>query len=401
MKRILCFALSFLLILPITFKFSANAEIATEYYSEDLTADTDGTVYASTEPEISGLNTVLMEKNTKTVLSENNSHEKAAPASITKIMSLILIMEAIDSGKLKLDTRITASEHACSMGGSQIWLEPGEEMTVDELLKAVVVASANDATVALAEAIAGSEEAFVDAMNKKAATLKMEDTHFENCSGLDADGHLSSAYDIAVMSCELLKHDLIKNYTTIWMDSLRGGTSELVNTNKLVRFYSGATGLKTGTTSKAGFCVSATAEKNGMELCAVVLGAKNNDERFGTAKKLLNFGFANYKTKTVSEKDINSVTLKVEGGTENSVVAVPSGSINCLISSNEDGDLTLDTACDGKVTAPIAKGQKLGSVTVKLKNKEIGQVDLVAETTVERLTFKKVLIFIIKSLFKL
>ena len=399
MKRLLCFALTFLLIFPVG--IVAKAQIATEYYSDDLTADTDGTVYASTEPQITEFNTVLMEKNTKTVLSENNSHEKAAPASITKIMSLILIMEAIQKGKLSLNTKITASEHACSMGGSQIWLEPGEKMTVDDLLKAVVVASANDATVALAEAVSGSEEAFVDAMNKKAATLKMADTHFENCSGLDADGHVSSAYDIAIMSCELLKHDLIKNYTTIWMDTLRDGTSELVNTNKLVRFYSGATGLKTGTTSKAGFCVSATAEKNGMELCAVVLGAKNNDERFGTAKKLLNYGFANYKTKTVNEKDIKSITLKVEGGTEDTVVAVPSGSIHCLIAATEDGEITLDTASDGKVTAPIAKGQKLGTVTVKLKNKELGQVDLVAETTIEALTFKKVLICLMKSLFEL
>ena len=399
MKRIICILLSIILLLPAN--FTALAQIATEYYSEDLTANTDATVYASTEPQTEGLYTVLMEKNTKTVLSESGAHESRAPASITKIMSLLLIMEAIEKGKLTLETTITASEHACSMGGSQIWLEPGEEMSVHDLLKAVVVASANDATVALGEAVSGSEEAFVDAMNKKAATLKMEDTHFVNCSGLDAEGHVSSAYDIAVMSCELMKYDLIKKYTTIWMDTLRNGTSELVNTNKLVRFYSGATGLKTGTTSEAGFCVSATAQKDGMELCAVVLGASNNDERFGTAKKLLNYGFANYKTKTITKSQINSVTLKVEGGTKDTVVAVPSGDINCLISSSEDGEVTFDTTSHGTVKAPIAKGQKLGTVTVKLKNKELGMVDLVANTTIEALTYKKVVICLIKSLFTL
>ncbi|MBQ2135263.1 MAG: D-alanyl-D-alanine carboxypeptidase, partial [Clostridia bacterium] len=244
--------------------------------------------------DIKAKSVILMEVNTGKILYEDNADEALPPASITKIMSLLLVMEAIDRGDFDLQTVISASEHACSMGGSQIWLEPGESMEVDSLLKAAVIASANDATVALGEAVAGSEEGFVALMNERAKELGMINTNFVNCTGLDAEGHLTSAHDVAIMSCELIKHDLIKDYSTVWMDTLRNGESELVNTNKLVRFYEGTTGLKTGTTSTAGYCLSATAQRNGMELAAVVMGGDTSNDRFGGAKKLLDYGFANY-----------------------------------------------------------------------------------------------------------
>ncbi|MBR6741803.1 MAG: D-alanyl-D-alanine carboxypeptidase, partial [Clostridia bacterium] len=247
-----------------------------------------------TKLDIKAKSAILLEPYTGKILYEQNSDEKLAPASITKIMPLLLVMEALKRGDISLETAVYASEHACSMGGSQIWLEPGEGMTVDELLKATVIASANDACVVLGELLAGSEEGFVALMNKRAKELGMNNTNFVNCTGLDADEHYTTAHDVAIMSAELIKHPLIKKYSTVWMDSLRNGESELVNTNKLVRFYKGTTGLKTGTTSKAGYCLSATAMRDGMELVAVVLSGESSDLRFSGAKKLLDYGFANY-----------------------------------------------------------------------------------------------------------
>ena len=271
--------------------------IVTEYYSVDIYDDTvtaSATIPMSTAPEIAAKSVILMECSTGKVLYENNADESLSPASITKIMTMLLIAEYLDNGNLLLTDKVTASEHAVSMGGSQIWLEVGEQMTVEELLKAVAVGSANDASVALAEHIAGSEEGFVGMMNEKAQTLNMTNTVFKNACGLDEDGHITSARDVAIMSCELLKHDIIKQFTTIWMDSLRDGSTELVNTNKLVRFYSGATGLKTGTTDNAGCCLSASAKRDGMEIVAVVMNAESSNERFTGAKKLLDYGFANW-----------------------------------------------------------------------------------------------------------
>lgn len=404
MKRLISAILCFVIAVTIPQICVADGGIATEYMSEDLTADASGVLSVSAKQdaedtlEIQGKSAVLMERDTGKILYSLNPDERCAPASITKIMSLLLIMEAIDNGKLTLDTMVTASEHACSMGGSQIWLEPGETMTVNELLKATVIASANDATVALSEAVSGSEEAFVGAMNRKARELGMKDTNFVNCSGLDAEGHLTTARDIAIMSCALLKHDLIKDYTTVWMDSLRDGESQLVNTNKLVRFYEGATGLKTGTTSAAGFCVSASAEKQGMELCAVVLGASNNDERFGTARKLLNHGFANWglHTVTVNKKDIPEI--KVQKGCSKTVTAVPEGKGKYLIEKEAEGKLTTEVDIAESFAAPIAKGQKLGTVKVKFGEKTIGEIDLIAAEAVEKLTFLKALSRIFEAL---
>ena len=252
-----------------------DKSIVTEYNHTELTDPiiidvTEAVATVATELKIPAKSCILMDVATGTVLYEKESHLKLPPASITKVMALLLIMEAIDSGQLTLDTMLSASPHACSMGGSQIWLEPNEQMSVNDLLKATVIGSANDATVVLGEAIAGSEEGFVAMMNERAEQMGLKDTHFVNCSGLDAEGHLTSAYDIAIMSKELIKHSLIKNYSTVWMDSLRNGESELVNTNKLVRYYEGCTGLKTGTTSGAGACLTATAERKGTELVAVV-----------------------------------------------------------------------------------------------------------------------------------
>ena len=287
----------FLLVMPLfCAPFTASADYYTEYPNSDLLTalPASATPTNTADLKIKAKAAVLMEPHTGQVLYAQNPDEKLAPASITKVMSLLLIMEAIEQGKLTLKTKVSCSEHAASMGGSQIWLEVNEEMTVDELLRASVIASANDATVALAEAVAGSEDAFVRLMNEKAAALGMKNTTFVNACGLDADGHLTTARDVAIMSSALIKHSLIKKYSTVWMDALRDGKSELVNTNKLVRYYSGATGLKTGTTSKAGCCVSATAERDGMELVAVIMGGENSNERFSGAKKLLDYGFANW-----------------------------------------------------------------------------------------------------------
>ena len=243
---------------------------------------------------ISAKSAILVERSTGRVLFEYEADKQMPPASITKIMTLLLVMEAIESGKLNFETEVTASEHACSMGGSQIWLEPGEVFTVHELLKAATIASANDACVALAEAVSGSEEAFVELMNQRAAELGMENTVFKNSTGLDAEGHVSTAKDIAKMSAALLSHEKIKEYSTVWMDSLRNGETELTNTNKLVRFYKGCTGLKTGSTDEAGCCLAASAERGGMELVSVTLGSPNTDERFAAGRKLLDYGFANF-----------------------------------------------------------------------------------------------------------
>ena len=312
-----------LLALPCAADQDENAPlpVASEYVSDGMMNDFED--YAAAMPvaaSAEGLNVsataaLLMERSSGTVLFEKNADARRAPASITKIMTLLLTMEAVDGGKLALTDRVTASAHAASMGGSQIWLKEGESMTVDELLKAVCVASANDAAVALAEHLAGSEEAFVADMNRRAAELGMNNTRFVNCCGLDADGHETTARDIALMARALLDHPLITQYTTIWMDSLRNGATQLVNTNKLVRFYQGAMGLKTGTTDKAGYCVAASAAQNDMELIAVVLDGATSDKRFADAKALLNFGFANFEIARLHPEELTLDPVPVRHGT--------------------------------------------------------------------------------------
>ena len=369
-----------------------NSRIVTEFNSADLTdpviIDATETVAAvASELQIPAKSCILMEVNTGEILYESESHMRLAPASITKIMSLLLVAEAIESGQLTLETMLSASDHACSMGGSQIWLEPNEQMSVDDLLKAAVVGSANDATVVLGEAVAGSEESFVAMMNERAAQLGMEDTQFMNATGLDAEGHLTSAYDIAVMSRELIKHDLIKKYSTIWMDSLRGGESELVNTNKLVRFYEGCTGLKTGTTSQAGACLSATAERNGLELVAVVMGAGNSNDRFNGARKLLDFGFANWSYVTVTADVSQFTDIPVKNGTVKSIFPVCDDEKSFLVEKSKAKLVTQVTELSDELKAPVEAGSQVGVTRIYVDGEEIGTVKIVSPTNVKKMTF--------------
>ena len=307
---------------------------------------------------------LLMEKQTGTVLFAKDEHTPREGASVTKVMTLLLTMEAIDSGALSYDDTVTGSAHAASMGGSQIWLKEGEQMRVEELIKAVCIVSGNDAAVALGEHLAGSEEAFVARMNERAKELGMNDTHFVNCTGLPADGHVTSAYDIALMSRELIwHHPDIRRFTTIWMDSLRDGQSMLVNTNKLIRFYPGATGLKTGSTSSAKYCISATAEKDGMELIAVVLGGSTSDKRFSDAKVLLNYGFASYSLVTVTpESPLPAIPVTL--GTQKTVQSVLSPDNALLLEKNRAGGLTQSLTLPESVEAPIEAGEPLGTLDI-------------------------------------
>ncbi len=345
---------------------------------------------------------VLMDVDSGKVLMKFNESERLYPASVTKIMPLLLFMEAIDEGRIALNDTVTVTASAASKGGSQIWLKEGEQMTVDDLLKATAVYSANDACTALGEYIAGGDEAFVEMLNERAAQLGMTNTHFENCTGLDdtTENHLTTALDVAVMSRELLKHEMIINYTTIWMDSLRGGETELVNTNKLVRFYEGTTGLKTGTTSKAGCCVSASAKRGDTHLVAVVMGSGNSTDRFETAKAMLNWGFANYQTVT-PEIDVSLIPeVGVVGGVVESIKpAIPTAE-PILIEKGREKELTqnIDLAVD--VQAPVEKGQILGTVIFKIGEKEVGKYELTAPEFIEKLTFRIVFDRIIAAIVK-
>ncbi len=335
--------------------------------------------------DINAKSAILLEPYTGKILYEQNSDEKLAPASITKVMPLLLVMEALERGDLTLETVVNASEHACSMGGSQIWLEPGEGMTVDDLLKATVIASANDACVALGEAIAGSEEGFVALMNERAKELGLNNTHFVNCTGLDAEGHLTSAHDVAVMSAELIKFPLIKKYSTVWMDTLRDGKSELVNTNKLVRFYAGTTGLKTGTTSNAKYCLSATAERDGMELVAVVLAGESSNDRFSGAKKLLDYGFANYSFREL-DGELKEQTVGVKKGVKKTVDISCNEKVSILLPKNSKDKITRKTELKENITAPVKKGDTLGYVNVYNGDEQIGRLPITAKEDVERVT---------------
>lgn len=341
--------------------------------------------------EIAAKAGILVDADSGKVLMAQNAHEKLYPASVTKIMTLLLVTEAIDNGKIALTDTVTASKEACSKGGSQIWLEEGEQMTVEELLKAAAVASANDACEALGEYVAGSSTAFVKMMNERAKELGMRDTNFENCTGLDdtAENHKTSAYDIALMSCELLKHQRITNYTTIWMDSLRDGKTELTNTNKLVRFYEGATGLKTGTTSKAGCCVAASAKRNGLHLVAVVLGSESSDARFASARQMLDWGFANYESVALSVDGAQIPAVTVLHGMEDSICVRMPDTKNILLPKGKADSLTQEIDVAATVEAPVEAGQLLGRVYFKSDDETVCTYDLCNETLVERLTFQE------------
>lgn len=350
--------------------------------------------------EIKAKAAVLMDASTGKVLMKYNENEKLCPASVTKIMPLLLVVEAIDSGKIKLNDVVTVSANAASKGGSQIWLKEGEQMTVDDLLKSTAVYSANDACTALGEYVSGSEDAFVAALNQRAAELGMKNTNFENCTGLDDTtvNHLTTALDVAIMSRELLKHEMIINYTTIWMDSVRGGETELVNTNKLVRFFEGTTGLKTGTTSKAGCCVSASAKRNGTHLIAVVLGSENSSDRFETAKSMLNWGFSNYTTVTPVIDPSLIPSVAVIGGVEESIMPVIPKPDAVLIQKGKEGEIKQSIDLAVNVAAPIEKGQVLGTVTFTSGEETLGEYKLVAPDFVKELTFTIVLSRVFKAI---
>ncbi len=335
---------------------------------------------------------VLMDASSGKILMSMNKDQKLYPASVTKIMAMLLIAEAIDSGKISLNDIVTASENSVSKGGSQIWLKEGEQMSVDELFKATAVYSANDACTALGEYVSGSEEAFIDLMNERASQLGMKNTHFDNCTGLDdtTDTHLTTAYDIALMARELLTHPFITKYTTIWMDSLRNGETQLVNTNKLVRFYSGCTGLKTGTTSKAGCCLCATATRDGTSLIAVVMGSDNSKDRFEGAKAMLNHGFSNWETVT-PEPDPSLITdVRVNMGEERVLTPGVSGKTSVIIPKGRAEDLIQNISLATNVDAPVESNQVLGKVQVTLDGETLATYNLTAPHYVERLTFWEV-----------
>lgn len=357
---------------------------------------------AISDEEITAPSAVLMEAKTGKILYEKNSHEIRACASITKVMTLILIMEAIDSGEISLDDNVTASAHASSMGGSDIWLEEGEVMSVNDLIKATVVASANDAAVALAEYVAGSEDTFVDNMNAKAKALNMNDTVFKNCNGLDEEGHLTSAHDVALMSRELIKHKIIYNYTSIWMDNLRNGKTQIVNTNKLLKSYNGITGLKTGTTNEAGSCISATAKRNDLELISVVLGSKTGKDRFRDAALLLDYGFANFTmTSPIMPEEFYDSVVKVNNGMESTVNTQVRFSGDFLIPKGREKDIKSNLELLEEVEAPVYKDQKLGTVTFSLDNEILAQYSVTALSDVQEISFKSVLSLLTSQIFKL
>lgn len=339
---------------------------------------------------------ILMNLDTGDVIKQNNAYEHLSPASVTKLMSILLILEAIDSGKIKLTDEVAATENAVSKGGSQIWLEVGEKMTVNDLFKAVVIASANDACTLLGEYVAGSDSAFVDMMNKRVETLGLKNSHFENCTGLDDEvtNHYSCAYDLAVIAKEVMKHKLILKYSTVWLDSLRNGKTELNNTNKMINKYNGMTGLKTGTTSNAGFCLCATATRDGISFVSVVLGAQTSDERFALTQELLDYGFANYKLDNIKIDNSKLKTVKVKNGVDKSITPKCELNKKLLLPKNSD-KITYEYSLLDEVKAPVKKGDKLGVITVYSGNKKISSIELKSDKNIKSVTF----LYIFKKMF--
>lgn len=396
LKKIITFVLILLMVLP----FSVHADIydkninyddiVTEYYSSDLYEDIVETtaIPMNSVPELDCESAVLMEASTGRIIYKKDENKKLSPASITKIMTMLLVVEAIESKKLSFYDKVTCSEHASSMGGSQIWLEVGETMTVHDLLKSVAVGSANDASVALAEHIAGSEEAFVALMNAKAKELGMENTNFTNACGLDDDNLYTTAKDVALMSKALISHEIIKQYTTIWMDTIRNESVQLVNTNKLVRFYRGATGLKTGTTSKAGCCLSGTAKRNGMELIAVIMGAKSSNDRFAFAKKLLDFGFANLTIFKPGDKIKFKKHLKLNDGQKEKIKIIYDEIKNELIKTEDKGKIKVEIKLNNSLKAPVYKNDIVGEIIVLNNKKVLKKYNIRSGETVEKVNFK-------------
>ena len=416
MKRILSILTAVIILISVNLTASAdgidggqyaeNAQqnrIVTEYFTNSmLESYENGEIQAAAgindKISLDAKSAVLMEQTTGKVLYEDNADVQMAPASITKIMSMLLIIECIESGALTLDTVVSCTEHAAGMGGSQIWLEPNEQMSVHDLLRAVAIGSANDATCALGEAIAGSEEAFVVMMNERAEQLGMTNTVFKNCTGLDAHGHVSTARDIAIMSRELLKHDMIYDYTTVWMDTLRNGETQLVNTNKLVRFYEGATGLKTGTTNDAGCCLSASATRNGLKLIAVVMGSDNSDKRFRSARKLLDMGFANYEFASV-DITLPTNSIAVKNGTKKEVNITADKSKSFLLPKGSKKEIKIEYLIENEITSPVSQGDVIGKIVFTLNGEKLGESDIKSTETVEKMNFGNAFLRMLKYTF--
>ncbi len=353
-------------------------------FAEDMAASSKGAI--------------LMEQETGKVLFEKEADTRLPIASVTKIMTMLLIMEEIDSGRLTLADEVTVSEYAMSMGGSTMFLETGEVLSVSDMLKGIAVASANDGCVAMAEHISGSTEQFIELMNKRAKELGMENTQFVNTNGLDADGHYSSARDVAIMARELSKHEKIFDYTTIWTDSLRDGKFELANTNRLVRFYKGATGLKTGSTDLAGCCLCATATRDGLSLIAVILGAPTSNDRFSNASELLDYGFANYRVIRPVSMGEKLGEIKVKKGVAESLPLVSASSLTEVLNKNEMSEITTEITAPESITAPVLKGEIIGRAEFKMGDKTVGTVDLSAGEDVLKKSFLTILSDILKSL---
>ena len=370
------------LVLP-SFSFAANDYI---WSNDSVLANASSTKDENFNMQLESGAAILIDQKSGEILYEYNAHEQLRPASVTKVMTILLIMEAIDSGKLSLDDRIPCSENASAMGGSQIWLDVREELTVNEMLKAICVVSANDCTVAMAEYLAGSEEAFVQQMNQKAKELGMNDTVFKNCHGIDEDGHVTSAYDISIMSRELLNnHPSITNYTTIWMDTLRDGKSQLVNTNKLLRTYTGATGLKTGSTSLALYNLSASATRNDLSLIAVIMKAPTSAIRFEEAQKLLDYGFSNFSYTNLGKKGDIIKTETVNKGLDKTVNLILEKDVGKIMKKGSGSDIVQEITINENISAPINKGDILGNVTYTCPDGSKLQVNLVAENSVDKI----------------
>lgn len=394
MKRVLA-----MILVGILLCWTVSAKTTYLYDATDATApfEEDESVWLPTAAAVSeaalavgGKAAVLLEQETGQILFQKNAHEKLPIASVTKIMTLLLVMEALESEQLKIDETVTCSKTAASMGGSQIWLEEGEQMTVDELLKAAAIVSANDACAALAEHLCGSIALFVERMNQRADELGMQDTAFVDCSGLDDTG-VSSAHDVALMARELMKHTEIQRYTTVWMDTLRNGESQLVNTNKLVRHYNGATGLKTGTTAAAGHCLAATAKRDGIAFVAVILGCETTDERFGGARAMLDYGFANY-TLYIPAADEGLLTpVEVQHGVAKSVSVQAGDATPLLLKKGQEKSVVPKLELAQTIEAPVEQGQKLGEWQLFLDNEKVATIPLCATSAVGRMTLKAAL----------
>ena len=356
-------------------------------------------VGAVSDSDITAPSAILVDSENFNILYEKNSHEQRSVASITKVMTVLLIMEDIESGKISLTDTVTASAHAASMGGSDIWLEEGEQMSLDDMLKATLVASANDAAVALAEYTEGSEDAFVKRMNTRAKELGMKDTVFKNCNGLDEEGHISSAYDVALMSAELIKHTKVFDYTSIWLDFLRDGKTQIVNTNKLLKSYNGITGLKSGTTDDAGRCISATAKRDGLSLIAVVLGSDSGTDRFKDASILLDYGFNNYSVIIPKEKRLPKV--KVNKGMESEVEVYSKPPESVLVAKGSDSEIIVKLDLPKKIDAPVEKDKKIGEITYSINDKVVQKADIRCKNSVEECSFGNSFRYLLSQLISL